>query len=226
MTSHPAIAVVRHPRARVMRLRVDPATGEVRLILPPRASLAAAMRWATEKSAWIEVATARLPRARPFEPGGALPYRGRDVPIIWQPDMPRRIVFDGDAVMCGGPLGELSARIMRWLRRDALALMRTETAEFADLAGVDVAQVSIGDPRARWGSCSTRGTIRYSWRLILGPDFVRRAVVAHEVAHRVHMHHGPEFHALVARLVGDDALRSRAWLRAHGAGLHWVGRSP
>jgi predicted metal-dependent hydrolase len=110
------------------------------------------------------------------------------------------------------------------LRAEALKLLSAETAEFAARAGVRVARVSIGDPRARWGSCASSGAIRYSWRLAMAPGFVRRATVAHEVAHRVHMHHGPDFHALVAQLLGADPAAARAWLRAHGSALHWVGR--
>jgi hypothetical protein len=81
-------------------------------------------------------------------------------------------------------------------------------------------RVGVGDPVSRWGSCSASGAIRYSWRLILAPDWVRRATVAHEVAHRVHMNHGPDFHALVERLLGGDRSRARLWLRRHGSGLH------
>ena len=54
---------------------------------------------------------------------------------------------------------------------------------------------------------------------------VRRATVAHEVAHRVHMNHGPAFHALVADLLEDDPTPARAWLRENGARLYRVGRS-
>jgi predicted metal-dependent hydrolase len=86
-------------------------------------------------------------------------------------------------------------------------------------------RVGIGDPVSRWGSCSGSGTIRYSWRLILAPDFVRRATVAHEVAHLVHLDHGPDFHALVTRLLAEDPRPARTWLRRHGAALHRVGRA-
>ena len=63
----------------------------------------------------------------------------------------------------------------------------------------------------------------YSWRLILAPDYVRRATVAHEVAHRVHLNHGPEFHAFVAELLGADPKPARAWLKREGAALHRIG---
>lgn len=225
MSSAPPIAVVRHPRARCARLSIDPATGVVKLTLPPRAPLAPALRWAEEKRGWIAAEHAKLPQPQPFIDGGSVPFRGAPLTIAWDAKAPRRVVIAGDQLVCGGPIEGLSGRITRWLRAQALALLSAETAEFADRAGVSVARVSVGDPRGRWGSCSSSGAIRYSWRLILAPDYVRRATVAHEVAHRVHMHHGPAFHAQVAALVGTDADRSRAWLKRHGAALHWVGRS-
>ena len=123
----------------------------------------------------------------------------------------------------GGPIEGLEARLQRWLRSEALALLREETREFAGKAGVMAAKVGVGDPVSRWGSCSSAGTVRFSWRLILAPDFVRRATVAHEVAHLVHMDHGPDFHALVERLLGADPKPARLWLRREGAALHRIG---
>lgn len=219
------IDIVRHPRARRMRLSVDPASGRARLTLPPRASLKAGMRWAAEHQQWIAAQQARLPEAVPFTPGTVIPFRGRPVTIDWRADRPRRVMLDGDRLVCGGPEEGLARRLQNWLRREALALLSEETGDFAARIGVVIERVTVGDPRGRWGSCSNRGAIRYSWRLILAPDHVRRATVAHEVAHRVHMDHGRRFHALVAELFGGDPAPARAWLSANGAALHWVGRA-
>ena len=80
--------------------------------------------------------------------------------------------------------------------------------------------MSITDPRSRWGSCTPgRGTIRYSWRVILAPPGVLDYLAAHEVAHLVHADHSPRFSAVVEQLVGDPK-PYRAWLRQHGPGLH------
>jgi len=218
------IEVVRHPRARRARLSVDPASGVVRLTLPKRAAIAPALRWAEAHGDWIAEQRAALPRPRPFVPGAEIPFGDAVLTIIWEPAASRRIVRADDKLQCGGPIESLARRVTTWLKREALATLSAETAEFATRAGVDVSRVGIGDPRARWGSCSGSGAIRYSWRLILMPDRVRRATVAHEVAHRVHMNHGADFHALVDRLVGDDAALARVWLRRNGAALHWLGR--
>jgi predicted metal-dependent hydrolase len=219
-----ALEVVRRARARRARLSVDPASGRVRLTLPPRAPLKAALRWAEDHRDWIEAQTARLPSPQPFVPDAAFPLRGAFVTIDWQEGRGRRILHEGDRLICGGPAEGLSRRIALWLRREALRVLAEETTEFAAKAGVSVTSVSIGDPRGRWGSCSSSGAIRYSWRLILMPPWVRRTTVAHEVAHRVHMNHGPDFHALERQLSETDPAASRAWLRGNGAALHWVGR--
>lgn len=219
-----AIEIVRHPRARRARLRLDPATGALRLTLPKRAALAPALKWVDDHRSWIAEQRAKLPVPRPFVPGAIIPIGDSSVTVIWSESAPRRIIRDGIMLHCGGPAEGLSRRITTWLRREALRLLSAETAEFAGRLHVSVGGVAVGDPRGRWGSCSTSGVIRYSWRLILAPDHVRRATVAHEVAHRVHMNHGPDFHALVGQLVGGDAETSRDWLRHHGAGLHWFGR--
>ena len=91
-------------------------------------------------------------------------------------------------------------------------------------AGVSVKRVSIGDADTRWGSCSASGSIRYNWRLILAPPDVRRWVVAHEVAHRLHMNHGPAFKALEAELFDGDVAAARSLLRRLGPRLKRVGR--
>jgi predicted metal-dependent hydrolase len=251
------VEVVRHPRARVARLSVDPATGRVRLTVPKRMALAKAVAWAGEKAEWIAAQRARLPQGRPFVDGAVVPVADRAVRLVWRegasrtvtlttyrhpgegrgpwswydadPSMPPVSMDPGlrrdDDLVCGGPIDQFSARIERWLKREALRLLTEDTAHYAAKAGVTVAKVAIGDPKARWGSCSGDGTIRYSWRLLLAPGFVRRATVAHEVAHRVHMHHGPAFHALVADLFEGDPDAARRWLRAEGAALHWYGRA-
>jgi predicted metal-dependent hydrolase len=215
----------RNARARRAKLSVDPATGQVRLTLPPRASVKNALRWAGEQQEWIDRQLARLPVARPFVAGALLPFDDAELLIDWDETRPRRVTRDGDVLRCGGPADGLSRRIELWLKREALRILSDDTAEFAARAGVTVTSVAIGDPKARWGSCTSRGAIRYSWRLILAPRFVRRSTVAHEIAHRIHMHHGPEFHALADALTEGDPAESRAWLRANGAALHWFGRA-
>ena len=205
-----------------MRLRVDPRTGNVLLTIPRRVSPRKALAWAESQRAWIEAQLARIEPATAIGPGASLPFRGIQHRIDWDPSRPRRIEAAEGVIRTGGPEEGLEQRLLRWLKSEARATLDSETRAFAEKAGRGVARVAVGDPLSRWGSCSSSGAIRYSWRLILAPDFVRTATVAHEVAHLVHMNHSPAFHAEVARLLGTDPRPARDWLRSHGAGLHRI----
>lgn len=218
------VVVRRTPGARRLRLRVDPRTRTVLLTVPARISQRRALAWANEHGEWVARTLADMPRGVAIAPDAVIPYRGTAHRLAWHESRPRRIEIGGGVLSVGGPREGLEARVLRWLRREALALLAEETHALAVKAGVMTPRVAVGDPVSRWGSCSSSGTIRYSWRLILAPDFVRQATVAHEVAHLVHMNHGPDFHALVTDLLGTDPKPARQWLRREGAALHRVGR--
>lgn len=219
-----SIAIVRSPRARRLRLAVNPRDGRVQLTLPRRAPLADALRWAESKRGWIEAQLRQLPPSRPVTNEMMFDLAGRTVTLDWSPHHPRAARLAGDRLEIGGPAEQLPLRLIRWLKAEARALLTRETHQFAEQIGVSIAAVRIADPVSRWGSCASTGRISYSWRLILAPDHVRRATVAHEVAHRVHMNHGPEFHRLVATMLGGDPSPARRWLAHNGAMLHRFGR--
>lgn len=218
------IAIRHHPQARRLRLRLDPDKRQLLLTCPPRSSRKAAIDWAVGQRPWVESELAKLPPGNPFEPGEAIPLEGQEVGLDWMPDSARLVRMEQGRLVCGGPRDGFGRRIEAWLKRRARDLLSVETAEVARQAEVTVRSVSIGDASSRWGSCSASGAIRYNWRLVLAPPEVRRWVVAHEVAHRVHMNHGAAFKALEAELFDGDVDAARLTLRLVGPRLKRVGR--
>ena len=214
------VRVVPHARARRYRLVFDGARGELRLTLPRRASAARALKWASEQQPWIAQQVDKAAMSVRVGPGVSLPLFGVFRRIDWSPSAPRAVRVAGEALSVGGPAETVGRRVERWLKGEALALMERESRDIAAAAGLRVGRVGVGDPRSRWGSCTQDGDLRYSWRLVMAPDHVRRATVAHEVAHLRHMDHGPAFHALVAGLHDGDVAAARDWLRREGRGLH------
>lgn len=214
------VRVVRHAQSRRYRLVFDAARGELRLTVPRRASERAALKWAGEQQLWLveQVGKALLPVL--VGPGTSVPFRGIDRQVDWSPTAARAIRLDDNSLSVGGPQEAVGRRIERWLKGQALDLVERESREIAAGAGLSVGRVGVGDPRSRWGSCTHDGDLRYSWRLVMAPDHVRRATVAHEVAHLRHMNHGPAFHALVDELHDGDVAAARGWLRREGRGLH------
>jgi len=214
------LIVQRHARARRMRLRFDGLTDRALLTIPTRAALKRALLWAGEQSGWIETQRGRAPGVVLLGDGVRVPVEGEPLLIVATGTPGRQIRRETDRLLVGGPTDHAGPRVVRWLKARAKEALTAETQALAAAHGLPLGRVSIGDPRGRWGSCSGRGDIRYSWRLILAPPPVRLATVAHEVAHLRHMHHGPDFHDLVRAISPADPDEARAWLRREGAGLH------
>lgn len=94
----------------------------------------------------------------------------------------------------------------------ARAELPARVAHYGAIMGVMPTRVTITDARTRLGSCSSKGAICFSWRLMLCPDAAIDYVVVHELAHLRHMDHGPEFYAEIERVLPDHR-RRRALLR-------------
>ena len=210
--------------ARRFRLRFDDGSGTLKLTCPAHTSRRKALSWVLDQRDWIEAQLARALPTEPFAPDALIPIEGRETRISWVEKASRSPELTDGQLRCGGSPDGLARRIESFLKKLALETMSREVAEYSSAAGVTAKSVSVGDAGTRWGSCSSRGSIRLSWRLILAPPPARRYVVAHEVAHLAHLHHGPEFKALEARLFGPGLAEAKAILRREGPRLRRVGR--
>ncbi|MEJ2117981.1 MAG: SprT family zinc-dependent metalloprotease, partial [Alphaproteobacteria bacterium] len=126
-------------------------------------------------------------------------------------DFPRICVSGGES---HGP-----RRLSDWLRAEAKADLSSRVAHHAANLEVRPKRISVRDQSSRWGSCSSTGTISFSWRLIFAPSYVLDYVAAHEVAHLREMNHGPRFWRLVRDTMPDVA-KARNWLKQKGTELH------
>jgi predicted metal-dependent hydrolase len=220
----------RSDRARLTRLTIRP-DGEVVVTLPKRAP----ERWAHDlvraRADWIDHHQARLIAtrdrlaARPsLGDGRGISLGGLEhaVEVVPLRDGRRRsrVVHDDAA----GPLIRLEiadddprepvAVLEAWLRSEAReAILRRVAVRERDL-GVQPVTVAIRDQRSRWGSASRRGTLSFSWRLVMAPAAVLDYVVVHELAHLRQFGHGPAFWRIVRDAV-PDADAARRWLRTH-----------
>lgn len=208
-----------------MRLRFDERDRLLKVTHPRGIRPAAALAWAATQRQWVDEQLARALPAEPFVPGAVVPVEGMDVELVWSECSPRAPRLAGKRLICGGPQTGFSPRIERFLRRLALETLSKETSDIAAAAGLHATSVTVGDARTRWGSCSSSGRIRYSWRLILAQPVVRRFVVAHEVAHLKQLDHGPDFRALERELFGGDTAAAEALLQACGPRLRRIGLS-
>jgi predicted metal-dependent hydrolase len=180
---------------RSARITVAPFRG-LEVTVRPGTSGAEVERLLRRHHDWIE---RRLERARRIEAEGlGLQRQG----VIW---------LEGTAYPCPehGPVLE------RRYRREARRLLGERVASWAQAMDVAPQRLAIRDTRSRWGSCSSRGSLSFSWRLVMAPAEVADYVVVHELCHLRRADHSPAFWALVREAL-PEWKRPHAWLRRHG----------
>ena len=75
--------------------------------------------------------------------------------------------------------------------------------------GVDYGHISITSAKTRFGSCSSKGNIAFSYRLMLYPEAAVDYVVVHELAHRKEMNHSRAFYKLIEEILPDYKQRRK-----------------
>ena len=179
--------------------------------------------------------------------GSLIPYRGQDYPIIARTG--DRVGFDNgdDYCDCGDTSNddsndtnndttnnkhffmppnltpeEIKTACIQIYKLLAKAYIPKRTLEIAEVMGLTPSSIKITSARTRWGSCNSKASINFSYRLILAPDDLIAYVIAHELAHTAHLDHSSRFWAVVANFMPDHKQR-RARLKELQRRLHAEG---
>src|SRR3954452_18359203 len=206
----------RSPRARRIRVKVDPYDG-VEVVIPQRATKREAQAAIRELRPWIEkrLAEAHQARQRLSSPPGTVPFLGAHLRLRSDPRRTRAHRKHDELHVPGY---DTAQALERWYRTRAKHEIAPRLDRATQALGKPHASLAIRSQRTRWGSCSSIGAMSFNWRLMLAPEPVLDYVVWHEACHLVVMDHSKRFWALVERHV-PDYRDHRAWLRRNGAAL-------
>lgn len=209
------VSLRRNTQAKRMILRIDSASGDVKITVPTRVSMRAVQRFLDQHIDWVKTERAKRPKAPAIVHGMQIPYRGNEYLLHFTDTPPRTVTINDGTITVGGPVDQAPARLERWMRLQARQQLEQDASFYASKLGVTFAKISIGDMKTRWGSCSSKQTLKFNWRLILAPEIVRRYVAAHEVSHLLEMNHSARFWEHVAHCMTDYKVHRR-WLKSKG----------
>ena len=144
--------------------------------------------------------------------GSALLYRGAEYPVT--AGSTPHAGFDGSAFYLPAGLSaeQIKAACVKVYRALAARHLGERVLAFAGQMNANPAAVKINGAKTRWGSCSSRKNLNFSWRLIMAEDAVIDYVVVHELAHLTEMNHSARFWAIVQGVLPDFRQR-KAGLR-------------
>ena len=215
--------VRRNKQARRFRVNVTPDEGVV-VVIPWRASfrevpslLEGWQQWLGEKA--DEFDCWQGPVRKEYATGSPLLVQGvwRTLRITGLPPGRRRnrVTLGGETLLMEVATDDFwnpRPVLEKWLRRLARRELDRLVWHWAEEMDLVPARVIIGDRRTRWGSCSSRGTLSFCYRLVMAPPEVMKAVVIHELCHLAFMNHGRGFRELVGRYCPDHD-QAMDWLR-------------
>jgi predicted metal-dependent hydrolase len=201
-------------------------TGELEVRAPQRMAQREIDQFVKQKEAWIaakqplmlEKQRAREAFALGF--GQALLYMGTEYVI--RPTEEYKAYFRDGSFYCWQDADEPNIRFNaeKIYRRQAGHILKVKTMQWArTMQLAPPASVRITGAKTRWGSCSSRRTINYSWYLMMASEATIDYVVIHELSHLTEMNHSPRFWEIVARYK-PDYLDSHQELKALELRLH------
>jgi len=176
-----------------------------------------------KKSAWItrkiaEVAGRPKLFPRKFADGERFPYLGSTYPLAIVDDTEAPLSLADGFILSRCCLPAARQAFVGWYREKACAKIKERLDLYASRSGIRYGRCNITGAQSRWGSCTAKNTVNFSWRLILAPLHVVDYVIAHELAHVERKDHSRHFWSRVSDIF-PGYHESERWLKDHGHSL-------
>ena len=216
MSALPEYELIRSER-RSLALQIT-ADGRLVVRAPKRMALSRIRAFVEAKRGWIAEKTA-LARERQdqyaplrLENGAALPYLGGSLTLRFA-DVKKPEKQGRELLL---PPGAAEDTLREWLREEARRELTARAESYAAWMGLEYASLRITSAKTRWGSCSGRDSLNFTFRLAMCPPEAMDYVAVHELCHVRHKDHSRGFWAMVERYCPDWRAQ-RQWLREHRA---------
>lgn len=140
-----------------------------------------------------------------FADGESFPLLGNEVTITTC-RLPVPVQKENGRLLLPEGVADRRAAVVSFLRGEATTLLAERVRFHAAELGVAPAGVKITGAKTRWGSCSGRNSLCFSWRLACLPPALIDYVAAHECAHIREHNHSARFYRLLLSRVPDYRL--------------------
>jgi len=195
--------------------------GSLTVRAPLRMAEAHIQTFVESHESWIEKHQARI-RATPpvpsknYSAGGTFLYLGQSYPLSLVARQRPALSFDGSSFrLAKAALPKAEQAFTRWYKEQAALLLSERALSIAGINGFTYQKIRISSARTRWGSCSSHGTLSFTFRLVMAPLEVVDYVVLHELVH-THIHnHSKTFWNRLGELM-PDYKRRLTWLKKNG----------
>jgi predicted metal-dependent hydrolase len=194
--------------------------GQVVVRAPKHAPLRFIENLIEQRRNWIQKALEHQSKNKPkqFVEGELFLYLGKEYPLHVVDGYRSRVVFEDAFYISQVKLPQAKKLFQDWYKQQAKEILLERVKYYSDLLDVQFKKITIRDTSSRWGSCSSSGSINFSYRLVMAPLEILDYVVIHELAHTKHHNHSKEFWGMVGEYC-PDYYQKRKWLHGNGNSL-------
>ncbi len=214
--------IIRSKR-KTLSIEIKP-DGRLIVRAPQAASDAHIRSMVAAKADWIRKTRARLARQYPnlkpktFTPGEKFWFLGEQYPLTLTDRQRPPLDLEGSFLLSRAAQDRAKEIFIEWYREETRAITQRLIKGYTKQYGFRVRQVRITSARTRWGSCSSKHTLNFTYRLCMAPLPIIEYVVIHELVHLKIHNHSQAFWKAVAEL-DPDFQAHRAWLKRNGPRL-------
>jgi predicted metal-dependent hydrolase len=170
--------------------------------------------WITKNQARVKASPP--PSSKHYEEGETFLYLGQAYPLSIIPRQRPALIFNGTTFrLAKSALPKAQGAFVHWYKEQATLRIFERVPILAGKYGFHYQKIRISSARTRWGSCSSRGTLSFTYRLIMAPAEVVDYVVLHELVHTQIENHSKKFWNRLGELMPDYKSRL-AWLKKNG----------
>ena len=152
---------------------------------------------------------------RQFVPGEEFLYLGEAYPLEFVDAAKPHLELNGTFQMSAGKRSAAREVFEKWYREQAARVIKPRTAALAQRYGYHPAIIRINGARTRWGSCGPKGSLNFTWRLVMAPQQVIDYVIIHELVHLRIRNHSRQYWGTVGRIM-PDYKQHLDWLNDRG----------
>jgi predicted metal-dependent hydrolase len=208
-----------HSKRRTIALIIE-TDGSLTVRAPLRFSRARIEQLVIEKEAWIrarqEWMRLHATVSHCYESGELFYYLGKTYPLRYADRQPQSLILS-DGFQLKRKLKTRAKQVFTaWYRDQARQIINERALLLGNRHLLFFKEIRITSARTRWGSCSSRGTLNFSWRLVMAPPEVIDYVIIHELAHLKIPNHSSDYWKYVEQL-SPNYRTLRKWLKENGA---------
>jgi len=175
-----------------------------------------------KKAGWIEKTQARLAKqyptlkAKTFTPGEHFWYLGKKYPLRLTDQQRPLLDLDAGFHLFKGAQNRARDIFIEWYREETRQITNDIIQKYIGQYQFKINRVHITSARTRWGSCSGKNNLNFTYRLSMAPLEIIDYVVVHELVHTKVRNHSKAFWHSVAK-IKPGFEKDRKWLKEHGA---------